>query len=277
MLDPRQPRHRQRPQVCPLGGGQRRDRQTVGARRHDLGHGQTPDRRPLGQRLFPVAAGRDRQRQRRQRPAALDLVAHLDQPGLGQTRQRAARAGHQPEETRQRKLAAGVRQRAQHRIARRVRDQGSLPIERPPAEVGQPDRALGARLLPLRQRRAQHLAERRLIVVGGPAAEGDHRLVEGRLAPHHLFDVARREVGLAPRRRVPDDEAGHGARAERHHHLRAYRRRARTRIAVGEGPRHRQRHRHLEQRARDFGVRHFRSSFSIPARTSSRMSSRLSA
>jgi len=55
------------------------------------------------------------------------------------------------------------------------------------------------------------------------------------------------------------------------------RRRARTRIAVGEGPRHRQRHRHLEQRARDFCVRHFRSSFSIPARTSSRMSSRLSA
>ena len=94
----------------------------------------------------------------------------------------------------------------------RVRHQGSLPIERPPAEVGQPDRALGARLLPLRQRRAQHLAEGSLVVVGGPAAEGDHRFVKGRLAPHHLFDVARREVGLAPRRRVPDDEPRHGAR-----------------------------------------------------------------
>ena len=175
VLDPRQPRHRQRPQVRPLGGGQRCDRQALHAGRRDLGQGRTADRGPLGEPLVPVAPGRDRQRRRRQRPPALDLVAHLDQARFGQPRQRSARPGDQSEEAGKRKLAAGVRQRAQDRVARSVRHQGSLPTERPPAELGQPDRALGARLLPLRQRRAQHLAERSLVVVGGPPAEGDHR------------------------------------------------------------------------------------------------------
>ena len=55
---------------------------------------------------------------------------------------------------------------------------------------GQADGARRARLLALRQRRAQHLAQRRLVVVGDPAAEADHRLVERRLARDHLLDVA---------------------------------------------------------------------------------------
>jgi hypothetical protein len=264
--------------VTAFCGRERGDGQAVRRRRRrrQLGEERPARRRPLGERAFRIARERERQRHRRCRPPAQHLVPDLDRPLVGEPRERRLRPRQQLEEARQRQLTVGVGQRAEHRIARRVRDERPLSLERAPPELRQSHRALGRRLLALRQRRAQHLAERRLVVVGGPATEGDHRLVERRLPAHHLLDL----LGLdATRRRSPpDDETGDRAGAERNDHLRPHHRgSARTRIAVGEGPRHRQRHRHLEQRARDFGVRHFRSSFSIPARTSSRMSSRLSA
>jgi hypothetical protein len=153
-------------------------------------------------------------------------------------------------------------------------------------EPGQAHRARRARLLALRQRRAQHLAERRLVIVRHPAAEADHRRVEGRLAGDHRLDVARLGLARGRRRRARHDETGHSPRAERHDDLRADRRRhARARIAVGERALHGQHDRDLEEvTAFLHGLLrgHFFAAVSAsrrvsPARTSSAMSARLSA
>ena len=117
----------------------------------------------------------------------------------------ARRARHGALEAPQPQLAAGRRERGQHRVdARRVRRsaRAAAPAPARPAAVRRTARvALG--LLALGQRRAQHLAERRLVVVGHPAAEPDHRLVERRLARDDLLDVARRRrARRAPLRRA---------------------------------------------------------------------------
>ena len=155
-------------------------------------------RQPLGRRA--------RRRRRRTPPwAARAASAPRRRPRRGPAR-RGARAARGPRGDGARASAAqrqssppAATSATQHGVPAVVlAEQRALAaLERGAPRVREARGAHALGLLALRQRRAQHLAERRVVVVGDPAAERDHRLVEGRLARDDLLDVLERRLVAA--------------------------------------------------------------------------------
>src|ERR1051326_5922721 len=137
-----------------------------------------------------------------------EVIGDRDDAGVAQARHGGARAGLD---------RRGVRERAaaQHLDQRLVAGDARARVR-----IGERDLAPPARGHVRRQGHAQHLADRREVVLRGPAAEvedlGDERRLVVVEDGADRFDVFRRRFVAQP-----DDEAGRALRAERHFDARA--------------------------------------------------------
>ena len=173
-------------------------------------------RLPDGEHRRGLVADHDRPDLRTTAAAALDFIAHLDEPQLEQTGQARLGVGaSQPTQAQPLPLDQASQQLAIELIQAEP-DQPRFAFLVPPQEqtplLGHANPSPRRRPFPLRQSRPQHLAEGCQIVARRPSAQLEHLWIERRLVLENGLDVPDlgwpARTGARPRNRSRDGFPG---------------------------------------------------------------------